>query len=257
MKYLEKEKSIVIDIPFNIDLSGYMLPKNYIHIKLQKSFVLAQTKKWIERRMALFMKYTCNSLLRQTSQEFLCLVRCTEATYETIQSLLNEYPTLPENIIFTYEAHAIIDSIMNNSKWLYHVVIDSDNMYASNFIERLLAFQFKEATQTILCQEGYLYDEQTGRVATIFHKSPSFYAVIYNKMRYEALFQKRLFEKHWDAIKYPYEVMTGKNYCICTHEQNVDNIFEKIKRGYDGQLVEGDEKIAFLKKWNIEGVDNE
>lgn len=244
-------KNIIIDIPFNIDLSNYMLPKNYIHPKLRKSFILAQNKEWINRRMEIFMKYTGNSLIHQTDQQFLCLLRYTPQTEEYIKDALSKYPKLPQNIIFTTEAQNIIDESVKEKKNLYRVVIDSDNMYTQDFIAKLNAMQPLPTTQTIICQEGYTYDETTNQLAAIFHSAPSFYAAIYDLKTYETLYKQRLFEKHWHAVHYPYEVMSGRNYCIVVHEQNVDNKFDVLIKHCGGQLIEGKEKEIILEKLHI------
>lgn len=244
-------KNIVIDIPFNIDLSPYMLPKNYIHPKLEQSYKRAQNREWIERRIELFMKYTCKSLVHQTNQDFLCLLRCTQQTEEIISNILERYPKLPQHIQFTSKAQQLIDNTMMQYGNLYRVVIDSDNMFHETFIEKLHQFNHYPQTLTIISQEGYILDDATKRLTHIFHQSPSFYAAIYNPTTYELLYQKRLFEKHWDAIKYPYEQMTGANYCICVHDLNVDNEFDKMSQRYGIRQVEGAEKQAFFKEWHL------
>lgn len=245
------KKNVIIDIPFNIDLSPYMLPRNYIHPKLEASFKRAQTREWIERRIELFMKYTCKSLLQQTSQDFICLLRCTAETEALINERLKQYPKLPNNIYFTSNAQKIIDESMKKHGNLYRVNIDSDNMFHKSFIEKLHAFEHKPETLSIVCQNGYILNDTTKKVAQIFHKSPSFYAAIYNSETYKTLYDKRLFEKHWDAIKYPFECMEGNNYCICTHDINVDNEFDTIVRMYSVKLLKGVEKIRFYREWGL------
>lgn len=251
MREEDSSRSIIIDIPFNIDLSHYMLPESYIHPKLRRNFVKTQTSEWIKRRIELFMKYTCNSLLHQTSQNFCCLLRCTVQTQNLIEAELEKYPKLPENIRFTPNAQDIIDDVIKCKDCLYHVIIDSDNMYHPTFIERLEHFNPNPATQTILCQEGYVFDDATGQLASIFHQSPSFYAAIFNKETYPLLYEERLFERHWNAINYPYEVMSGKNYCICTHDINVDNAFYKFSRTYERRMIEGEERERILEEWHL------
>ncbi|MBP3888516.1 MAG: hypothetical protein J6F30_12875 [Cellulosilyticum sp.] len=244
-------KNIIIDIPFNIDLSPYMLPKNYIHPKLEKSYQLAQTDEWIVRRLELFMKYTYNSLSHQTNQNFTCLLRCTPTTEKMIYKYLREYPALEKNIYFTPYAQQIIDESIKQHGNLYRVVIDSDNMFHDTFIEQLHQFNHKLSTLTIISQEGYILDDRTKQVTRIFHPSPSFYAAIYNLETYQWLYQRRLFEKHWDAIKYPYEQLGGPNYCICTHDINVDNEFARISQKYGIEMIQGKAKEHFFEKWHL------
>lgn len=245
------DKNIIIDIPFNIDLTPYMLPKNYIHIKLRKSFIEAQTRKWLERRIGLFMKYTGNSLIHQTDQNYRCLLRCTVETKEVIDELLQAYPPLPSNIIFTADAQQIIEDSIIQSGNLCRVVIDSDNMFHSEAISDIRQYPAKKETQTLIFKEGYAYDEASKRVIRIFHPSPSFYAVLYDLSSYRTLYSKRLFEKHWDAVKYPYETLEGPRYCICTHDMNVDNTFLKLRYRYMVSELQEEEKEKFLREWYI------
>lgn len=244
-------KNIIIDIPFNIDLSPYMLPKNYIHPKLEKSYQLAQTEEWIIRRLELFMKYTYNSLSHQTNQNFKCLLRCTSNTEALIQKHLKKYPPLSKNIFFTSRAQQIIDESIKHHGNLYRTVIDSDNMFHDTFIDKLHHFKHNPFTLTIISQEGYILDDMSQQVTGIFHQSPSFYAAIYNLDTYRWLYPRRLFEKHWDAIKYPYEQMKGRNYCICSHDINVDNEFTKISQKYGVEIIEGEAKKKFFKEWHL------
>ncbi len=245
------KKNIIIDIPFNIDLSPYMLPKNYIHPKLEKSYQLAQTKEWIARRLELFMKYTYNSLLHQTNQDFICLLRCTPNTEDIIHQYLEQYPVLTKNIFFTSRAEKIIDDSIKQYGNLYRTIIDSDNMFHDTFIEQLHQFKHNPFTLSIISQEGYILDDMTKQVTKIFHQSPSFYAAIYSLDTYQWLYPRRLFEKHWDAIKYPYELMKGANYCICTHDINVDNEFNKISEKYGVEVLKGKTKKNFFKEWHL------
>lgn len=247
-------KSIIIDIPFNINLSQYMSAESCIYPKLRRTFAKTQTSNWIERRLELFMKYTCNSLRHQTNQDFCCLLRCTPETQLLIDNELGKYPKLPENIRFTSKAQEVIEHAIKINDYLYHVVIDSDNMYHPAFVDKLSHFNPRAETQTILCQEGYIFDDKTGQLASIFHQSPSFYAAVYNKETYHDLYQKRLFERHWNAVNYPYEVMSGRNYCICTHDLNVDNAFYKFNKVYKRRMIEGEERERILEEWHLADI---
>ena len=244
-------ENLIVDIPFNIDLSGYMLPKNYIHIKLRKSFIASQTEEWIDRRLDLFMRLTANSLLHQTDQHFLCLLRCTENTESLIKEKLKAYPPLPSHFLFTTRAQELIDERMKKYGCLYRIVIDSDNMFHPEAITKIRNFLPKADTRSLLFQEGYAYNEATKEVIEVFHPSPSFYAALYDEVSYAQLYNKRLFEKHWDVTSYPYEVIGGKNYCICTHDKNVDNTFLKLSRKYMVRALDEAESRQFMIAWHL------
>ncbi|MFS0907753.1 glycosyltransferase, partial [Priestia aryabhattai] len=61
-------------------------------------------KKWIDHRMALFMKYAVSSLKKQTNQNFLTLVRYEDSTEKLIKEALAQYKKLPSNIKFVNKA---------------------------------------------------------------------------------------------------------------------------------------------------------
>lgn len=244
-------RKIIISVPFNINLGIYSKDAPYIKQKFAQTFPLSQTSQWINRRLYLFIKYTVNSLYHQTNPNFLCLVRHTLETTSLIQSELSRYSPLPPHIIFTPYADEIIAQQMKSCDVLYHITLDSDNMYSSDFIQRLSQYVPNYNTQSIICQNGYIYNEVTGQVAQIFHTSPSFYAAIYTPLTFNTLFQQRLFESHWVAVNYPYEVLPGNNFCIVTHSNNIDNDFNSITKYLNARLIIGYEKEIFLKQWHI------
>lgn len=246
------KKGIVVDIPFNIDLSRYQIPGSLIQYVFRSSFAKAQTKEWITRRLQLAMKYSINSLLHQTNSNFIGILRCTKETEPIIQEALKEYPKLPKHIRFTAEAEDIIEEQMKKNDFLYRVVIDSDNMYARTFIDQIAHFNPMKETKSLVCQEGYLYEERYGLIASIIHPMPSFYAAIYDAETYPSLYQKRLFEDHFQALNYPYEVLPGKNYLITVHEQNLSNKFIDIFNTYGGVLLTREEENEFFKTWHLQ-----
>lgn len=248
-----KDIDVVVDIAFNVDISKCVSYSHPMYAKLQHNFVKAQSKEWIARRMEILMKYAVNSLRHQTNQDFTCAIRCTRATYSIIKEELKKYEKLPPNIRFAIIGiQPILKRHLINSKTVYHVVIDSDNMYSNDFIEKLRTFKVGKGTLTIMCQEGYIYNEVTDELAMIFHPSPSFYASIYTQENFDEIYPKRLCESHWQATKnYKSEYISGKNYLITVHEQNVDNSFEVIFKTFGGQMIEGKEKEAILRAWKI------
>ena len=45
--------------------------------------------------------------------------------------------------------------------------------------------------------------------------------------------------------------MTGANYCICVHDLNVDNAFDKISQRYGIRQLEGKQREAFFNDWHL------
>jgi len=246
-------KKIMIDIPFNIDLGLMYLNEQYVKRMYDKVFLSSQTKEWIDYRIEIFMKYTGMSLINQTDQSFVCLLRYNEPTKALIFDALSKYPKLPGNIVFTCEADKIIEDVMQNDDYLYHVRIDSDNMYKFDFIEQINHFPYEQSLECLLCQDGYIYDVSTDRLGQIHHQSPSLYVYLYNQGTYRDKFKSRLFENHFRAANLKHKILQGKNYMIIVHKKNVDNEFDFIIRHCEGQRIENEEiKSSILKEWQIQ-----
>lgn len=252
------KKKIIIDIPFNIDFRNYFSPSDPFGPNTQaifnRFFEKVQTKEWIDYRIGIFMNYTGKCFMNQTNQNFLCIIRYNEPSRNLIIDALSKYNSLPSNIMFVTneEASTIIDNAVNENELLYHVNIDSDNMYETHFIEQVDNYIYEDGIECLLCHDGYIYDTITDRLAKINHYSPSLYVYIYNKETYKQYFKERLFEPHGNAEFHKNVSMEGRTYMLVTHENNLDNQFDLIKNWLgDGTTVEGEEKEATLKHWYI------
>lgn len=250
-----KYKKIIIDIPFNISFKDHF-PQRYKKVQntFDQGFAISQTKGWIDYRIKIFMKYTATSIMNQSNQNFLCILRYSESTKFLIDEALANYPKLPDNIVFVTnsEAEQIIDDTVNNYEYLFHVRVDSDNMYDIDFISIVDKYEVEENIDCILCHEGYMYDETTNRVAELYHSSPSFYVDIYNKETYKLYFKDRLFEVHMDVCKTrKYISIPGYRYMIVVHESNLDNEFDPIVNWLKGKVVSAEKRDKILEQWSI------
>lgn len=250
--YIVINKRIIIDIPFNIDFRGYYPNDMHLQGAFNASFERSQTKAWIDYRIDIFMKYTAASLMNQTDQSFLCMVRYNLPTEKLIFEALARHPKLTDNIIFTTRPDEVREEAMKGYNYLYNVIIDSDNMYSSDFIEKINKFEYEEGLECLMCEDGYMYDVDSDRLAWIHHTSPSFYVYIYSMERYKTHFKAELFESHMIATRHKYKVVPGNNYCIITHQANADNWFDGIVHWLNGRyIINEDEKNEVLKKWKI------
>lgn len=244
-------KKIIVDIPFNINFTNYFDDASTQAI-FNKSFSATQQKDWIDYRIDIFMKYTGNCLINQTNQNFTCYVRYSESTEDLIFEALSKYPKLPDNIIFISDPTEYISKAVEENDYLYHVNIDSDNMYDIDFIDQLDKFDYVDGVECLLCHDGYIYDSNTDRLAKITHFSPSLYVYVYTKRTYKMYFKKRLFEPHalcQHKVNLP---IPGRTYMIITHVKNLDNNFDLIKNWLgDGSTVEDLEKEEILTRWHI------
>lgn len=185
------------------------------------------TAEWINRRMKIFMSYTCKSIKRQTNQDFLHLIRYDPDSEELIHEALSCYEKLPENIRFVQrggEYGKAIKAYIEGSNQYFQIRLDSDNMYQHKFLEHLHQYQPAVDTQILINQGGYIYDAINLRLAHFFHPSPSFYTFIYNIDQYLSG-ERYAIKTHGDAIKLKHELLPDGNFIVLVHDCNVSNTF--------------------------------
>lgn len=244
------KRRIIVDIRFNIDLRKYGELSKIKGYDMEAAFKKAQTKEWIEKRMKIFERCALQSLKHQTSQNFLCVLRYEASSKETLEEVLKNYPDLPSNIIFSSNADKFIAKEMQNYDVLYQVGMDTDHIYAPNFIETIEKIPYEEGVKCLLCKAGYLYDFENNRLAKIWHPSPSCYVYTYNQKAFEAEFNTRTYNNHYYAQYLPHKEITGRAYMLTVHGQNVYHTFDIVCRKFNGILIEDEhEKNAILKEW--------
>ena len=52
---------------------------------------------------------------------------------------------IPDNIIFTSDGDKYIEDVITDYKYIYHIRIDSDNMFSKDFIENLYQVDIMKA----------------------------------------------------------------------------------------------------------------
>lgn len=210
------------------------------------------TQEWLEYRLDIFEKYTLKSLKNQSNQDFRVYLCCEESTMPMIRAYLDKKPPLPNNIQFDTIVHNEMDikkDIMQYD-FLYHIRLDSDNLYHQDFIQKLYDYVPKEETQVIISQNGYVYDTRDDSLAPYFQKSPPFYAFIYKVQDYIDGFRYRTPLGHSRIINlWKYEFMEGYNYIVSLHGKNVLNRRDKLN---EKLLIEGDQKEKVLGEFGIQ-----
>lgn len=222
---MNEKTAMIIDIPFNVAENPFW-PGFTDQYDFAKS--KSQTKEWIDYRIDIFMKYTAFSLINQTNQDFKCVVRYSKKTENLIFDALSRYPKLPENIVFTDDGDKYIQETIDGYKYIYHIRIDSDNMFNKDYIENLHKFDYYEGLECILCQNGYIYDTGSDRLATMFHGSPSFYALVYTVDDFLVGFKHSTEPDHWGAASLVNEKIDTPSYLVVVHGQNMSNDFDVI-----------------------------
>lgn len=205
------------------------------------------TKEWIDERIGIFEKYTLKSMKAQTNQDFEVYLCCDKTTMPIIEECLAKRPPLPSNIHFntTYSNNKSVLTDLEQYDYLYHVRLDSDNLYQKDFIQKLYDYVPKEDTQVLISQNGYVYDESDDALANYFQVSPPFYTHIYKVQDYIDGFRYNTPGGHGAIIKlWRYELVPGNDYLVTIHGNNVSNKRQVLinKR----PLIKGEEKEKIL-----------
>lgn len=245
-----ENKIMIIDIPFNIADNPFWPGFKNLYPQAKNT---SQTKEWIDYRIDIFNRYTLGSLKNQTNQNFKCVVRYSKESEELVLDALSRYEKLPSNIIFTIDGDNVIKDLIKDYEYIYHIRIDSDNMYEKNFIDALYKIPYYDGLKCILCQKGYIYEEANKRLASMIHGSPSFYALIYSVDSFLSGVRYNTDPDHWGAIKLEHKIIEEYSYMVIVHGKNVSNEFNAILnyKPLRAKTVEEEEKEAILKHFNI------
>lgn len=209
-------KKIIFGIEFN-SRSGFK-PK----------YKIGLTAGWIRYRMSVFMKYTLQSLKKQTNQDFVALIQYADSTEDLINQELRKYEPLPENIQFlprsSYQAKMM--ELITGFDYLFLVRLDCDDMYHKSMVQQLKNCNPKPNTQALINQNGYMYDAVRKRISPAHFKSPPFYTLIY---KVEEFMQGRRYRTpggHRSVIRMKHQILTSKgnrNFMIVIHKRNTLN----------------------------------
>lgn len=185
------------------------------------------TKTWINYRMSIFMKFTCESFKAQSNQDFLALIKYDPESEELVKESLGQYDRLPKNVRFIKfdDFDSCVAEYASESDLLYMVRLDSDDMYHRTFVQQLRDYAPKEDTLLLINNRGYKYDSTNQLLSIDPRKSPPFYTLIYKTKEYLSGVRYQLKGGHPGAIKLPHEYMPKKNYVYVIHDANIRGKF--------------------------------
>lgn len=204
-----ENRRVVVYIPFN-------------NLNVMGKINEALTWEWINKRISIFMNYTLKSLKNQTNQNFTAYVVYHSESNSLIKRALSEYPPLPANIHFISDSgyEEAIKKGIEGYKYLYEVHLHSDDMYHRSFIEQIHNYGPKDETVVLICQNGYIYDSMSGRLAKYFNFSSSFNCFVYKAEDY-LTGQRYVLQSYMGAIRLPHEILEKPNYINHCHDNNV------------------------------------
>ncbi|SCI26764.1 glycosyltransferase [Romboutsia sp. 1001713B170207_170306_H8] len=207
---------------------------------------------WIKYRMNIFMNYTCQSLINQTNQSFMCTLLYDKLSKEIIESELRKYPELPKNIVFESNLNKLKDMVKSYD-YVYEVRLDDDDMYHNSFTQQLLDYSPNPETQVLINQKGYVYDIINDKLGKWYFEYPPFYTLIYKASDYLNNVRYYLEGGHAGAIKLKYEVLESENYMVILHGKNTLNKFNS--RNQVGVIEDLYEKNRILNEFKVSCFD--
>lgn len=192
--------------------------------------ILSQT--WINYRIAIFMKFTLQSLKKQTNPDFTAFIKYNDRTEKKIMSALSRYEQLPDHIRFVknseYDRHILKN--LEQYDYLYIVRIDSDDLYHKSFIQQIHDHKPNGKAVALIVQQGYLYDSIRNRMAAVRRISPPFYTFIYKTVDYIKGERYKPKGGHLAVIRYPHEIIKNRNFMFVIHGNNDSSKFTLNKR---------------------------
>ncbi len=202
-------RRVIVYIPFN-------------NLNIMGKINEALTGEWIDKRMSIFMNYTLKSLKNQANHNFTAYVVYHCKSKSLIEKALSKYPPLPENIRFVSSAgyNEAVKKDIEGYNYLYEIHLHSDDMYHGSFIEQIHNYGPKKETVVLICQNGYIYDSVSGRLAKYFNFSSSFNCFIYKSEDY-LKGQRYVLQSYMGAIRLPHEILEKPNYINHCHDKNV------------------------------------
>jgi len=210
---------------------------------------------WFRRRIELFHKYTLQSLLKQTEQDFVIWLqfRPEEKDNPLIKTI-----KIPHRRIMTFNGICIWDDKKENSKQalldsltallpeLKEIVgkedvklinIASDDMYSDEVVASVKEQPFKART-ALTHQLGYVYSISDRLAEWNPTTNPPFYTLMYpnedflNPEKHYKFLEG--FRSHEDIVKVFNPIrMPDRRYCVLVHDTNISTIWEHPFRGQE------------------------
>ncbi|MGL4344197.1 MAG: glycosyltransferase [Cellulosilyticaceae bacterium] len=242
---------VVVKIKFNVPYTQFSNP--FVEARL--------TEKWIEHRLAIFMKYTYVSLVRQTNQAFRAFVLYDSVSEGILKEKLKKYGSLNPNVVFTDNFKESMANYIQDEDYFCLHYLDSDNMIHPSYIQRLYDTSLQN-TEVIITTSGYVYEEDSGRLSLYAHATPdTFYTLIYETKPYLEGFRYDYPCNQYEDVtigqfllKLKYKIFSERLFLITIHDKNISHNIEHMF-GYKtvhGFLQDGEERRRVLKDYQLD-----
>lgn len=233
----------IVSIRFNSDLEV----ANRCNIDLL-------SESWIKKRLEIFNRYTRKSLEMQTNQDFIAILSVHKDSIELVNKVLNNYPKLPNNIIFTTEKEQLIEEELKGYDNIYLIALDSDDMYHPNFIQYLHEYPVEQETHFLQVCRGYVYNALTKIVGEYYSPSSPFYVQIFSVEDYMNSIRYYNYVRHYYIQHFSPKIINEKMCMVILHDSNS---WQKYEEKYPDLF--GNKQILpnwkqSLQEYGIEGV---
>lgn len=225
---------------------------------------------WFKRRIELFHKYTLQSLLKQTEQDFTIWLqfRPEEKDNPLIKTI-----NIPHKHIMTFHGiciwddrkHNEEDGLLNRLKDTIPelnigkedvklINLGSDDMYSREVIASVKAHPF-EHHSVLTHRLGWVYSENTDQLAEWNPTThPPFYCLMINNETFTDP------QKHFEiiegikshefvTIEFEERRMPDRRYCVVTHNANISTTYKHPFRG--NEIYDEDSKLSILKNFHL------
>lgn len=194
------------------------------------------TQEWLEKRFRFFIENTYQSLIRQTTEQYVLWINC-QAGMEEEVATLNYY--LPESragkspqAIFSFgddppSLDLLPDNMVVGVTHIYITRIDSDDLFAPDALEcvaRTLP-QKEGRVEGLLFHRGYLHDMVGNRVGVYNSPSPPFHTIIFpvsvfrDRGAYASVWE-RVGDHSRVAKELPCQKLPDWKFSVLIHENN-------------------------------------
>jgi len=126
-------------------------------------------KEWIEYRYEIWKKYTYQSILRQTDQNWIWIMKFHPQTKDIVESI---FQNLDDRVILNFDEEKQKE-ILSRYDDVLIVRLDSDDMYRGDAIEQYRFAVENSDHNFFLCMKGYMF-ETNGKLAKYdpIHSTP-------------------------------------------------------------------------------------
>jgi hypothetical protein len=218
---------------------------------------------WMNRRAEIMNHFTIQSMRAQTCKDFDWWIEVREDTRDYWEDALN-LDGVPARILS--RAPVTDHKKGKNAAWerdprhveewvkapeFLEVRLNSDDLYRRTFIEALQKKEINPETQAILPRRGYYWFLQRRKLYKTVHKSPPFYALIYETERWLYGHRHPLPGGHMAARKLRNQDMNGHQWVWIVHDVN-NKIVRKGPGAYNGRIGKRPTSLVRLKEFGFE-----